>query len=96
MKRSSLQPVSLDDARRRRLVTQIIQRGHDKPTDTIAWYDGLSVEDKKALIVGVQLGLLEMVNSIKNLSASITPLLGAMARDVENRGNDEVDNADIT
>lgn len=93
MKRDRLQSVSLDDARRRRLVSQIIRRGHDKTADTIAWYDGLSAEDKRALVVGLQLGLLEMVSSMQNLAASITPLLGVMARDLET-GGDEVDNAD--
>ena len=93
MKRSKLQNISLDDQLRRRLVLQLIKRGHDKTADTIAWYDGLDNDEKEALIIGVQLGLLEMVNSIKNIAASVTTLLGAMVRDLENRGN-EVDNAD--
>jgi len=96
MKRNKLQQVSIDDRRRRVLVSQIIKRGNDTVANTIAWYDALSDDDKRALIIGVQLGLLEMVNSIKSLANSITPLLGAMARDIEmkSRGN-EVNDADV-
>ena len=87
MKRSKLQNVSLDDERRRRLVSQLIGRANNKTADTMAWFDGLSANDKEALVIGIQVGLLEMVNSTKNLAACITPLLGVMVRDIQ-REND--------
>ena len=92
MKREKLQHVSLDDQRRQRLVSQLIKRGKEPVSNVIAWYDELSDDDKEALIIGVDVGLIEMVNSIKNLAASITPLLGAMMRDLKTRGK-EADHA---
>lgn len=93
MKRDKLQQVSLDDRRRRELMTQLIRRSGDEPADTIAWYDALSDDDKKMLIVGLRIALLEMVISVRNLANSIAPLLGAMVRDIElkNRGDSGVE-----
>jgi len=91
MKRDKLQQVSLDDRRRRKLVSQLIGRGKDTVANTIAWIDTLSADDQKALIIGVQLGMLEMVNSIKNLASSSTSLFGVMVRDLETRGNEAND-----
>ena len=97
MKRETLQSISLEDSRRRVLMMQLIKRVHDKPADTIAWYDGLSDDDKTTLLIGLQIGLAEQVRATTNLAISISPILGAAVRDIEmrNRG-EEVDNANIT
>jgi hypothetical protein len=91
MKRNKLQRVSLDDRRRRTLMMQLIRRAGEKPANTIAWYDALSDDDKRTLIIGVQLGFAEMAKSVQNLAYSVTPLLGAMVRDLElkDRGNED-------
>lgn len=97
MKRNQLKQVSIDDRRRRYLLNQLIKRRKEPVPEVIKWYDTLSNDDKKELIIGVQLGLLEMVNSTRTLAASIGPLLGAMVRDLElqTRGK-EADHADDT
>lgn len=83
MKRDHVQRVSLDDRRRRILMMQLIKRADDRPADTIAWYDDLPDNDKKILIIGLQIGLVEMATSTATLAASVGPILGAIVRDIE-------------
>lgn len=88
MKRDDLQHLSLNDRKLRQLVSQMIRRSGDKIADTIAWYDSLDSDDKKLLIAGMQIALKEMVDSTRTLSASMSPLLAVMMRDVEGNEHD--------
>jgi len=82
---------SLDDRKVRHLLRELTKRGSDKPADTIKWYDELSDDDSRTLLIGLQVAFVEMAQSVANLSRMTGVILGAAVRDIElrNRGSEE-------